>query len=196
MIILGSTREGRLGDKVAEWLNDEVSKIENFEIDFVDLRDLDLPFFNEPQSPAMIKNGEYQNTSQKNWGERVANADAYLIITPEYNHSYSAVLKNALDYVYHEWAKKPVAFVAYGVVGGARAVEHLRGVVAQLQMVSIQEAVHITIYPSPFDEEGKMENQHYSSKLATVLNQTLWWADALKEARSKDYPSANQKAVS
>ena len=183
MLILGSTREGRIGDKVYDWVKGEIVKMKSFEVDCVDLRDIDLPFFNEPQSPAMVKEGRYLNPIQKKWAERVADASAYLIVTPEYNHSYPAVLKNALDYAYSEWNKKPVAFVGYGVVGGARAVEHLRGVVSQLQMVSIQEAVYITTHPSPFNKDGKIINEYYEDKLAKTLHQILWWARTLESAR-------------
>jgi NAD(P)H-dependent FMN reductase len=186
MIILGSTRQGRLGDKVASWVQEQAATLSDVEIDFVDLRDIKLPFFNEPIPSAGVTDGNYTNEVAREWGKRVASQDAFLIITPEYNHSFPAVLKNALDYLYHEWKNKPVGFIGYGVVGAARAIEHLRGVVAQLQMASVQEAVNILLYPSPFDEDGKMTNEHYNAKFVTVSQQLLSWAKALKEVRNQD----------
>lgn len=200
MIILGSTREGRFADRVANWVLEQVTPLRDFDIDFVDLRELNLPFFTDATPPGAIKDGNYQDSLAREWGERVRKADAFLILTPEYNHSYPAVLKNALDFVYHEWANKPVAFVGYGGVGGARAVEHLRGVVAQLQMVSVQEVVHMNIFPSPFDEDNKLIQEHYKQKLVVVLKQLAWWAQALIAARQKDIESlekgVNPKVVS
>lgn len=199
MIILGSTREGRFGEKIADWVLEQVTPLKDFEVDFVDLRDIELPFFADAVSPAAIKDGNYAKPQTKEWGLRVKKADAFLIITPEYNHSYPAVLKNALDYVYYEWNNKPAAFVGYGAVGAVRAVEHLRGVVAQLQMVSVQEAVHMNIFPSPFDEDLEMTEEHYIHKLTNVFKQLLWWAQALKLARLEtpsQRPAISQRVAS
>ncbi|MEK7605081.1 MAG: NAD(P)H-dependent oxidoreductase [Patescibacteria group bacterium] len=199
MIILGSTREGRFGEKIADWVIEQVTLLKDFKVDFVDLRDIELPFFAEALPPAAIKDGNYSNPQALAWSQRVKEADAFLIITLEYNHSYPAVLKNALDYVYYEWNNKPAAFVGYGVVGAVRAIEHLRGVVAQLQMVSVQEAVHMNIFPSPFDEDQEMTEEHYNHKLTSVFKQLLWWAQALKLARlesSSPRPAVSQRVVS
>jgi len=187
-IIFGSTREGRQGEKVALWARSQALALENIEIDYTDLRDINLPFFNEAVSPSMIKDGSYSNETQKAWAKRVRSADAYIIVTPEYNHSYPAVLKNALDYIYHEWSNKPVGFISYGGgAGGSLAVEQLRLVVAELQMVSIRESIHIGLFhASPFNEEGKMTNPHLNMQFASFATQLLWWAEALKNARDKN----------
>ena len=185
--------------KIADWVIEQVTLLKDFKVDFVDLRDIELPFFAEALPPAAIKDGNYSNPQALAWSQRVKEADAFLIITLEYNHSYPAVLKNALDYVYYEWNNKPAAFVGYGVVGAVRAIEHLRGVVAQLQMVSVQEAVHMNIFPSPFDEDQEMTEEHYNHKLTSVFKQLLWWAQALKLARlesSSPRPAVSQRVVS
>lgn len=186
-IIFGSTREGRQGEKVALWVKEQVTLHKDVELDYVDLRDLKLPFFNEEMPPAMINDGNYTNPIQKQWAERIGNADAYIIVTPEYNHSFPAVLKNALDYVYTEWNNKPVGFISYGGgASGSRAVEHLRTVVAELQMVSIRESLHLPLFQnSPFNEEGAMINPYVNQQFASFFKQLHWWSEALKTAREK-----------
>ena len=118
--------------------------------------------------------------------EKIAQADGYIIVTPEYNHSFSAVLKNALDHGYHEWSNKPAAFVSYsgGAVGGARAVEQLRLVVIELQMAPIREGVHVGGVRQVFDEQGHMTVTTYDDRLLALFRQLRWWGDALQAARS------------
>lgn len=142
-VILGSTRQNRFGDKPAHYILGELQKRPNVRAELVDLRDWPMPFFDHPVSPMRAKISEPAIIPR--WAAKVGEADAYVIVTPEYNHGYPAVLKNALDWVYTEWTKKPVGFVGYGSTGGARAIEQLRQVVIELEMVPIREALHIPI---------------------------------------------------
>lgn len=187
-IILGSTREGRQGEKVAKWVYEQAKEHKDIEVELVDLRDYPLPFYEEPTLPIFLQ-GKYKNPVAKQWAEKVAEADAYIIVTPEYNRSFPAVLKNALDYVYSEWNKKPVAFVSYGgSANGARAVEQLRQVIIELQMAPVRSSVHFAMRLKPFDEQGNLQEQftqHYSQLLSALLGDLIWWGKVLKEAREK-----------
>src|SRR5208283_1540394 len=141
-VIIGSTRQNRFSEKPARYILNELKKKEDVQAELIDLRDWPLPFYDEPISPAINK-GNYSNELGKKWAAKVGEADGYIMVTPEYNHGYSAVLKNALDWVFPEWNGKPVGFVSYGNAGGARAIEQLRQVVIELQMVPIRSAIHI-----------------------------------------------------
>jgi len=185
-IILGSTRPNRFSDKPGAWILEETKKKEGVDVELLDLRDYPLPFYNEPMSPAMIKDGAYPNDIAKKWATKIREADAFIIVTPEYNHGISGVLKNALDYIYAEWNNKPVGFVAYGGVGGARSVEHLRGVAVELQMTPIRNAVHIPQHWNLLDENGNLKAgalDSFNKTANELLNQLIWWAGALKTAR-------------
>ena len=141
MIIVGSVRPGRAGLPVSLWVHDRVSEVGGFDIDFVDLAELELPFMNEPNDPKL---GQYRYRHTQAWSRRVQEADAFVFVAPEYNHSYSPALKNALDYLYHEWSRKPVGFVSYGgVAGGTRGVAGLLPVLHGLGLVPTAAAVEI-----------------------------------------------------
>lgn len=187
-VIVGSTRQNRFSEKPAYWIFEEVKKKGGVDVELLDLRDYPMPFYNEPTSPAMIKDGNYPNEIVKKWAEKIKEADAYIVVTPEYNHGYPAVLKNAMDHVYYEWNNKPVGFVSYGGVGGARSVEQLRLVAIELQMAPIRNAIHIPtpVYMSMMNEKAPVKPELFESlKNAkdNFLNQLLWWARALKAAR-------------
>jgi NAD(P)H-dependent FMN reductase len=190
-VIIGTTRQRRFGDKPAHWIYDEAMAQPDVEVELLDLRDYPLPFFDEPKSPMWL-NGQYSNEAVQRWADRIADGDAFIIVTAEYNHGYPAVLKNALDYIYPEWGNKPVGFVSYGNAGGARAVEQLRQVVLELQMVPIRSAIHIptAIYLSVMNEpvpanpdlfrplkEGRV------NYVERFFGELLWSARALKRAR-------------
>lgn len=188
-VIAGSTREGRFSDKAAAWVADELQKKGISDVEVLDLRDYEMPFFNSPVSPAMITE-PYAHEAVARFTKKIGEADAYVIVTPEYNHSTSGVLKNALDWVYKEWGNKPVAFVSYGSVGGARAVEHLRLIAVELQMTPIREAIHLSAqdyFPTimgnntPDDLFAK-----YTDKVGSMLNQLLAWTPTLKAMRTDD----------
>lgn len=173
-IILGSTRQERQGGLVASWFRKEAEKRLEFEFEYLDLRDWPLPFVGTADSPLIAL-----------WQQKIAEADGYIIITPEYNHSFPAVLKNALDYGSKSWRNKPVAFVGYtaGDVGAARAVEQLRLVAIELQLAPIREAVHISGVWRALPESTASEAMR--TRLERFFAQLAWWAGALKAARTE-----------
>lgn len=186
-IILGSTRPSRFSEKLVPWLRMEVEHHKKFSFEILDLRDFPMPFYDQPISPSMIKNSEYGNEIVRAWAAKIKEADAFLVVSPEYNHSVSAVIKNAFDSVYAEWNKKTIAFISYGSVGGARAVEHLRTIAVELQMAPIRAGVHIPHFPL-LDEQGSLKEgtlDPYTKPLRSLLDQLGWWGEALKSAREK-----------
>ena len=185
-VILGSIREIRRGGRVAKWLMPLLVKWKNIEAELLDLVDYPLPFYNESDSPEGLE-GNYTNEEAKKWAAKIGAADAFIMITPEYNHGTSAVLKNALDWLYPEWNRKPVAFVSYatGAAGGIRAVEQLRQNAVELQMAPIYRAVHISFVLDTLDENGNLLKGNYEDRLTKLVDELLWWAKALKEAREK-----------
>ncbi|MBP6923981.1 MAG: NAD(P)H-dependent oxidoreductase [Candidatus Pacebacteria bacterium] len=187
-VIVGSTRPSRFSEKVLPWLETELGNRNDMNIEVLDLREYELPYFDMPMSPAYVQNGEYGNDVVNAWAKKIGEADAYLIIAPEYNHGYTAVLKNALDVVYGEWNKKAVGFVSYGSVGGGRVVEQLRQVAVELQMASTRNAVHIQAPWFLLEEDGSLKTgalDVYTDSLKGMLDQLAWWGQALKEARQK-----------
>ena len=187
-VIVGSTREGRFSEKVLPWVTAELNNTAEVTYEVLDLRDWHMPLFDYLMSPAYITDGQYPNEIATQFAAKIKEADAFLIITPEYNHGYPAVLKNALDVVYGEWNQKAVGFVSYGSVGGGRVVEQLRQVAIELQMAPIRSAVHIQAPWNLMTESGELKagvlDDYYQSLQGTV-SQLLWWGSALKEARSK-----------
>ncbi len=183
LIIWGSTREGRKGEIVANWVKKLVEQQSDIEFEFIDLKDWDLPFYNDPN---LASSGNYSYDSTKKWSEKISEGDGYLIIAPEYNHAPPAVLKNALDLLFKEWNKKPVAFVSYGgSAGGARAVEQLREVAIELDMVPVREAVHLVRFFRSFDEEGNLKesDSFYNDLVIAMLEKLIWWTNGLKKLR-------------
>lgn len=183
--ILGSTREGRKGDKVAQWVVEVAKNRSDFTSELLDLKEWNLPMFNDPISPS---GGKYSYDYTKKWSEKISQGDGYLFITPEYNHGYSAALKNALDHLYSEWNKKPGAFVSYGgISGGTRAVEQLRLVLIELQMVPVRSGVFIPFIRDALDANGTPKNKEILEKqLNGTFDQLAWWAELLREAREKE----------
>jgi NAD(P)H-dependent FMN reductase len=188
-VIAGSTRQNRFSDKPATWIHAEANKREGVEAELLDLRDWPLPFFDEPMGPSQL-NGKYSNELAQKWAGVIAGKDAYIVVTPEYNHGVPAVLKNAIDWLFPEWANKPVGFVSYGSAGGARSVEHLRQIAVEIQMASVRNAVHIPgakFFPilmgkAPWEPE---KDESLMNAADAMLTQLLWWGRALKEAREK-----------
>lgn len=185
-VVIGSTRENRFGDKAADWIADIARKRGDLDIEVVDLRDYPLPFFDEVRSPAYAPS---QNEVALRWQTLVDGFDGFIFTAAEYNHGPTAVLKNALDYAYREWNKKPAAFVGYGAVGGARAVEQLRAHVIELQMAPTKSAVHVAWgdFIAILTQGKKLEEfEHLNQAGAATVEELAWWAKALKEARAKD----------
>jgi NAD(P)H-dependent FMN reductase len=179
-IILGSTRPGRNGAAVANWVHDIASKRTDAEFELVDLKDYNLPHLDEATPAAM---GGYANQHTKNWSAKIASFDAYVFVTPEYNHSTSGALKNAIDFLYREWNNKAAGFVSYGGAGGARAVEHLRLVMGELQVADVRAQVALSLHTdfedfSVFTPAGQQEEA-----VTAMLDQVVAWAGALKTVR-------------
>jgi NAD(P)H-dependent FMN reductase len=181
-IILGSTRPGRRGDQVANWVLEQASKRDDAHFDLLDLADFNLPHLDEAQSPAK---GEYANDHTKVWSEAISGYDGFVLVTPEYNRSPSGALKNALDFLYKEWNNKAVGFVSYGAqASGLRAVEHLRQIVGELQMADVRAAVGVSLIN---DFEGFTTIKpmpHHEPTLTAMLDQLVSWSGALKTVRT------------
>ena len=182
LVIIGSTRQHRFAPTVAKWFMSRADERSDMAFTVADLRDWTLPYYDRPL-PA--SRSEYDDESQR-WADVVGAADGFVIVTPEYNHGYPAVLKSALDAVYHEWVRKPVAFVSFGGwSGGVRAMEQLRQVAVELQMVPTRASVVIQFAPRVFDAEGNLQNPDLLNTSATALLDDLsWWAHALRVARA------------
>lgn len=182
-IVLGTTRQGRFGDKPAAWIKTLARQRSDLDFELVDLRDHPLPFFDEIGSPAMKTP---QEPAARKWAETVARLDGFLIVTGEYNRSMPAVLKNAMDYAYTEWNRKPIGFVGYGGLGAARAIEQLRLVAVELQMAPIRNAVHLPfdVYLQVLKGEAQLEDFDFLADSAgKMLDELAWWAIALKTAQ-------------
>lgn len=185
-VILGSIREIRRGGRVAKWLMPQLLKRKDIKVELLDLKDYPLPFFNESNSPEGLE-GNYTNKLAKKWAAKIDEADGFIMITPEYNHGTSGVLKNALDWVYYEWNRKPVAFISYSpnAAGGIRAVEQLRQNSIELQMAPVSTSIHITYVLDTLDENGNQLKGHFKERLEDLMKDLLWWAKVLKDGREK-----------
>ena len=182
-IISGSTRPGRKGPAVADWILQHAHANGNFEVELLDLAVINLPFLDEPEHPRLKK---YQHEHTKEWSRKIDAADAFIIVTPEYNFSMPATIKNALDFVYQEWNNKPVGFVSYGgMSGGIRAVQTLKQVVTTLKMMPLVESVAIPFFTRHINDQHVFAGDEVLNRSADVLLKELsTWAAALKTIRS------------
>ncbi|NYF09178.1 NAD(P)H-dependent FMN reductase [Leifsonia sp. AK011] len=180
-IILGSTRPGRNGAQVADWVLEQATKRDGVVYELVDIADFNLPHLDEA-IPA--SQGLYANEHTRAWAETIASYDGFVMVTPEYNHSTSGALKNAIDFIYGEWNNKAVGFVSYGAAAsGARAVEHLRLIVGELQMADVRQQVGISLH-TDFENYTTMKPvPHHEAPLATMLDQLESWSGALRTVR-------------
>lgn len=184
-IIISSTREQRFGEKAAKWIHELAAKRTDLQFEIVDLRDYPLPFF-EGISPFYAP---VTDEVAKRWGARMAELDGYLFVTAEYNRSITGVLKNALDWAYREYNRKPAAYLGYGGVGGARAVEQLRLISVELQMAPTRSGVHIGGADAMgliFQGKPFSDFPHLDATATTMLDELAWWTKALKTAREAD----------
>jgi NAD(P)H-dependent FMN reductase len=176
MILFGSSRHGRKGEVVANWTKDLAKSDGRFEVDYVDLQTLNLPFFDEPLSPfTMARKGvDYTNSEGKLWAGRVGNSEGLIIVTPEYNHGYPGVLKNALDWVGPEWVDKPVGFISYGgISGGSRVVEQLRTVTIELGLIQVANPIHFNFFEQAFNETGHPVRESKNDELKRMFDEVL-----------------------
>ncbi|GAA4619399.1 NAD(P)H-dependent oxidoreductase [Actinoallomurus liliacearum] len=181
-IILGSTRPGRNGEAVARWVYDVASRRTDAEFELVDLLDYKLPHLDEAIPPSL---GQYTQPHTLAWAEKIDSFDGFIMVTPEYNHSTSAALKNAIDFLFAEWNNKAVGFVSYGSVGGARAVEHLRLVAGELQMADVRAQVALSLFHDFENFSTFKPGDHQVEALNTTLDQVLAWSRALAPLREK-----------
>jgi len=193
-VVLGSTREARFADVPGKWIADLAAKRGDLDVEVVDLRDYPLPFFDEVASSLWAPS---QNAVAQKWQKKVDEFDGFIFVAAEYTHGPTAVLKNALDYAYTEWNKKPAGFVGYGGVGGARAVEQLRLNAIELQMAPVRTAVHIVWadYSAIKGGQNIAEFDHLNAAGTEMLDQLSWFAKALKKARNEDAAAADAKAA-
>lgn len=188
-LIIGSTRPQRFADKPAAWMLKKVAARGDLDIEVVDLRDHPLPFFAEAGTNRRVPS---KDPEAIRWQQTIAKYDGYIFVVAEYNHSMTGVLKNALDQAYVEWMRKPFTAICYGGVGGARALEHLRGVCTELQMVSSSNAVHIgggdfmTVWDKGANKPIEDIEAHLLPALDESLDELVWWAKATMAARALD----------
>ncbi|MDB6113153.1 MAG: NADPH-dependent oxidoreductase [Lacunisphaera sp.] len=181
-IIIGSTRPGRNGAAVGKWVYEVAQKRHDAKFELIDLLEVNLPFLDEPAPPSM---GKYSKDHTKSWAKRVASFDGYVLVTPEYNHSTSGALKNALDFVYAEWNNKAAGFVSYGSVGGTRAVEHLRLIMAELQVATVRAQVTLSLHTDFKDYKEFKPAPAQEKSVEAMLDQVIAWSGALKPLRKK-----------
>jgi NAD(P)H-dependent FMN reductase len=181
-IILGSTRPGRNGEAVAKWVHEIAKKRSDVEFELVDIKDFNLPLLDEPMPPIM---GQYSKPHTKAWAAKIGSVDGFVFVTPEYNHGIPGALKNAIDFLFREWNDKAAGFVSYGGAGGARAVEQLRLVLAEVQMATVRNQVLLSMF-TDFENFSvfKPAPQHEKSVNA-VFDQVVAWAGALRTLRER-----------
>jgi NAD(P)H-dependent FMN reductase len=186
-VIVGSTRQGRFSEKPAQWIFQRVKNRGGVDTRLLDLRDFPMPFFDQSAPPAMPGRPPYENEVVKKWTAEIARSDGFIFVTPEYNYGTSAVLKNALDWVYPEWNRKAAAFVSYGSAMGARGVQQLRLTAIELQLAPVRSSVYIPVatlwaHFQGGDVDAGLTELEGAAK--TMIDDLLWWTAALKVARA------------
>ncbi|QAY72674.1 NADPH-dependent oxidoreductase [Agromyces protaetiae] len=186
-IIIGSTRPGRVGDQVAKWVLDQARAHGGAEFEIVDLKDFALPHLDEAIPPSL---GQYANEHTKAWAEKVEEFDGYVFVTPEYNHSTSGALKNAIDFVYAEWNNKAAGLVSYGSAGGTRAAEHLRLILAEIQIADVRQQVSFSLMTDFENYTVFTPAPYHAQAMKTQLDQLVAWAGALRTVREEQQVAA------
>ena len=180
-IIVGSTRPGRLGEQVGRWVYETARRRADAEFELIDLKDHPLPPLDEQIPPSQ---GKYAQPHTKAWARTIASFDGFVFVVSEYNHGVSGPLKNAIDFVYAEWNNKAAGFVSYGSVGGVRAVEHLRGVMGELQVADVRAQVPLLLASDFEDYSVFKPGPAREAALATLLDQVIAWSGALRPLRA------------
>jgi NAD(P)H-dependent FMN reductase len=181
-IIIGSTRPGRKADSVAKWVHEIAKKRSDAAYEIVDIKDYNLPLLDEPVPPSM---GQYSQPHTKTWAAKIASYDAYVFVTPEYNHGTSGALKNAIDYLYAEWNNKVAGFVGYGSAGGVRAVENLRLVMGEIQIADVRAQVALSLFTDFENFTVFKPAPTHEKSVNAMLDQVVAWGGALKTLRDK-----------
>lgn len=191
-IIIGSTRPGRVGDQVAQWVLERASARGDADYELIDLLDVALPHLDEA-IPA--SQGRYAHAHTIAWAERVASYDGFVFVTPEYNHSTSGALKNAIDYVYGEWNDKAAGLVSYGAAGGTRAAEHLRLVLGEVQIADVRQQVAFSLH-TDFEQYTTLRaGDQHAAALGVLLDQLVAWTGALRTVREAKSARAESAAA-
>jgi NAD(P)H-dependent FMN reductase len=183
-IITGSTRPNRNNEAVARWTYELAKKRNNNEAAFelVDIKDFNLPLLDEPIPPSM---GQYSKEHTKKWAAKIDSYDGFIFVTPEYNHSTSGALKNAIDFLFREWNNKAAGFVSYGSMGGARAVEHLRLICAEIQIATVRNQVMFSLFTDFENFSIFKPDPRHEKSLNGLIDQLIPWSAALKTLRQK-----------
>ncbi|MBI2595948.1 NAD(P)H-dependent oxidoreductase [Candidatus Daviesbacteria bacterium] len=183
-ILTGSVRPGRFNIQPANWIWELAKKRTDIKAELLDLQEVNLPFLDESVPPSQR---QYSKEHTKKWSKIINEADGFIFVTPEYNHGVSPVLKNAVDYLFYEWHYKPVSFVSYGsLAGGSRAVEHWRGIAAEIKMYDLREQIMLPNYWENLDENGKYQfNDAHEKSASAMLDTLIFWAKKMKEARKE-----------
>jgi NAD(P)H-dependent FMN reductase len=181
-IIIGSTRPGRKAGTVANWVYEIAQRRSDAEFELVDIKDFNLPLLDEPMPPIMR---QYTHQHTKDWSAKIASFDAYVFVTPEYNHATSGALKNAIDFLYHEWVNKAAGFVGYGGAAGTRAVENLRLIMGELQIADVKAQVGLSFFTDFEDFSVFKPVPQQEQSVNAMLNQVIAWGGALKTLRQE-----------
>lgn len=180
---MGSTRPGRNSEAVCQWVHRIARQRKEARFEIVDITDYALPIYDEPIPPSL---GHYEKPHTRAWAEKIASLDAFVIVTPEYNHGPSGALKNAIDFVYGEWNNKAAGFVSYGSAGGTRAVEQLRLVMAELQVATVRAQVMLSLFTDFENFTTFKPDPRHESEVHSMLDQLMAWGEALKSLRERN----------
>lgn len=181
-IIIGSTRPGRKAEVVAKWAYEIARKRTDAKFELVDIKDFHLPLLDEPMPPAL---GQYTQEHSRKWSATIASFDAFVFVTPEYNHATSGALKNAIDFLYAEWVNKSAGFIGYGGTSGARAVENLRLIMAELQVATVRAQVGLSLFTDFENFTTLKPAAIHETALSTMLDQVIAWGGAMKSLRKQ-----------
>ena len=181
-IIIGSTRPGRNGEAVSRWIYESAKSRDDAEYELVDIKDYNLPLLDEPIPPSI---GQYSKEHTKIWARKIDSFDAYVFVTPEYNHGISGALKNAIDFLFKEWNNKVAGFVSYGSAGGVRAVEHLRLVMAEVKVATVRAQVQLSLFTDFENFSTFKPHEIHVKSTNNMLDEVIAWASAMKTLRTK-----------
>ena len=181
-IIIGSTRPGRNGEAVGRWIYEKAKNRDDAEYELVDIKDYNLPLLDEPIPPSM---GRYSNEHTKIWSTKIDSFDAYVFVTPEYNHGIPGALKNAIDFLFKEWNNKVAGFVSYGSAGGVRAVEQLRLVMAEVKVATVRAQVQLSLFTDFENFSTFKPHEIHVKSTNNMLDEVISWASAMKTLRTK-----------
>jgi NAD(P)H-dependent FMN reductase len=188
-VIVGTTREARFSEKPAHWILEHLKKRQDVDARLLDLRDFPMPFFDQPLTPAMPGRPAFENEAVQRWTAAIGASDGYVITTAEYNYGSAAVLKNAIDWVYPEWRRKPVSFISWGSAAGTRSVQQLRETAIELQVAPIRSSVHIPVSTLMAHYQGgdvATGLAELDGPANAMIDDLLWWTNTLKAGRANE----------